>query len=101
MLLALSKRILVLTVFLVIIDVPDSRGSDVIPKSWLYNPNHPDAECLSMPTCETWRQFRRAYPWPYQTFALKENVDEVTVIISEPPPLLTREEILHFESAVR
>jgi hypothetical protein len=46
-----------------------------------------------MPACGLWLQFRATYPWPYQTFAAQEGGGEAVVIMSEPPPALSRDQL--------
>jgi hypothetical protein len=65
---------------------------------WTYDPLSPSAPCPYMPECGVWRDFRQAHPWPYQTLAIAENGTEATVIVAEPPPSLTRDQL---ERAVR
>lgn len=44
--------------------------------------------------CNVWRKFRKAHPFPYQTTAVSATPNgETVVIISEPPPVATPEDI--------
>ena len=61
--------------------------------TWTYDPQAPNAPCPSMPACGVWHHFRAAHPWPYQTFAAQEGRGETVVILSEPPPALSRNQL--------
>ncbi len=60
---------------------------------WTHDPQAPDAACPSMPACSSWQVFRSAHPWPYQAFAVQPMAGEAIVIVSEPPPALSREKL--------
>lgn len=59
-------------------------------RTWTYDPQSPDSECLPASGCASWRIFRSAHPSPYQATALIEGERETVIILSEPPPALTR-----------
>lgn len=61
--------------------------------TWTYDPQTPNAPCPFMPGCGLWLQFRTSHPWPYQAFAVQENNGEAVVILSEPPPVFSREKL--------
>jgi len=66
--------------------------------TWTYEPaatTSNQSPCPSPATCQIWRQFRASHPWPYQTFALQQqpNTNEAVIIISEPPPTLSRDQL--------
>ena len=46
--------------------------------------------CPTSSGCAVWVSFRESHPWPYQTIALKESSGEAVIILSEPPPTLSR-----------
>ncbi len=60
------------------------------------------ARCSGTPQlCEAWVQFRRSVPWPYQGLGLRQVAPgEWVVLIAEPPPTATREELDSLLSAL-
>src|SRR5689334_5065285 len=55
------------------------------------------AECPgSEPVCKAWINFRERHPWPYQGFTIAPGAsdEDLVVIISEPPPIITRSEMI-------
>jgi len=58
--------------------------------------------CASSETsCRSWRQFRGAHPFPYQTIAVSVAANgDTSVILSEPPPIAPPKEIAAFAAAV-
>ncbi len=63
--------------------------------NWTYHASKPEAHpCPEhTDTCNAWRRFREAHPWPYQAYAIARRDDRVIAIISEPPPQLSRAEL--------
>jgi hypothetical protein len=57
---------------------------------WTFNPASPNEPCPASSGCATWLAFRQSHPWPYQAIALEESNGEAVIILSEPPPVLTR-----------
>ncbi|MGH8070206.1 MAG: hypothetical protein ACRERE_34160 [Candidatus Entotheonellia bacterium] len=46
------------------------------------------------PVCMAWTEFRRARPYPYQTFAIKPLADaSLAIIISEPAPVFAKADL--------
>jgi methyl-accepting chemotaxis protein len=77
-------------------DVVESGKVD----TWGYNGIK---ECpASQALCESWLTFRKAYPWPYQTFAVdrRQQGDEAVIVLSEPPPVISRKELHELLQAV-
>src|SRR5689334_10515301 len=60
--------------------------------TWTYSPN-PKEACPLAAECEAWQEFRTNHPSPYQAFIVADRGNESVVIISEPPPALSREQL--------
>ena len=67
---------------------------------WTYDSQTPDAACPSPATCAIWKAFRKAHPEPYQTIALKEDGGDAVIVISEPPPSVSRSDLVDAVKAV-
>ena len=63
------------------------------PPIYLTSPADPVSECGSPRSCTVWKAFRANFPLPYQTFAVAIENTEAVVVISEPPPSLSRTDL--------
>jgi hypothetical protein len=59
-----------------------------------FNPAGPDPTCNRNRSCATWQEFRSKHPWPYQALVVTEGSGESVVIVSEPPPSLTKPQLV-------
>ncbi len=84
---------LTVLIVLAVFSPTPSAALDSVATNWTYDPQTPNAPCPSMPACDLWLKFRTAHPWPYQTFAVEQSGAEAVIIISEPPPVLSREQL--------
>ncbi|MDP3746712.1 MAG: hypothetical protein Q8Q88_06640 [Phenylobacterium sp.] len=70
--------------------------------TWTFHPS--DAENPTCPgsaqSCDAWRTFRDAHPWPYQAYALSQRNGRIVAILSEPPTRLSHVELEHLAQAV-
>jgi hypothetical protein len=58
--------------------------------TWTYNSETANEPCPLPAVCSVWLDFRKSHPWPYQAIAVRELAGEAVIIVSEPPPALTR-----------
>lgn len=58
--------------------------------TWTYNSETANEPCPLPAVCPVWLDFRKSHPWPYQAIAVRELGGEAVIIVSEPPPALTR-----------
>ena len=85
-------RLGVLEIFFALVAGLLSQAQVTAQVTWTYNSSATNP-CPLPKECDAWRAFRAVHPSPYQAFAVGDSKDESVVIISEPPPSLSREQL--------
>jgi hypothetical protein len=60
--------------------------------TWTYDSSARNS-CPLPKECDAWIEFRTSHPSPYQSFVVADKGSESVIIISEPPPNLSREQL--------
>lgn len=90
---ALGSSMAVLVLGCLVSSIGSAQPADV--PVYKYNLGSSSPQCGDSITCSAWAEFRKAHPWPFQAYAVspKDDKGEAVVIISEPPPSLTKQEL--------
>jgi len=70
------------------------------PLIYLSSPADPVSECGSPRSCTVWKVFRTNFPLPYQTFAVSIENTQAVIVISEPPPSISRTNLASVMQAI-
>src|SRR5216684_1052678 len=79
-------------VFIVVVAVWPTCGQIPAQVTWTYDSSARNS-CPLPKECDAWVEFRISHPSPYQSFVVADKSSESVIIISEPPPNLSREQL--------
>ncbi len=65
-----------------------------VPAVHTFDPERPDKSCAENVPCAVWRSFRVNHPWPLQSYVIHETPGYAVVILSEPPPTLSKAQLV-------
>ena len=86
-----------LLVFIAVVAVWPACGQIPEQVTWTYGTSARNS-CPLPKECDAWVEFRISHPSPYQSFVVADKGSESVIIISEPPPNFSREQL---DSALR
>jgi hypothetical protein len=71
-------------------DAPAGAAAAPLETSTI-DPQAATPDCVALAECRSWVRFRTGHPSPYQAMAMSREGGEAVIILSEPPPSLSRE----------